>query len=157
MRDLFFVAFLGAFFLAGFRRPFLLIAVYAYIDIVSPQRLSYFLLNSIPISFIAFVLAVGAWILVDDKKDCRLSARQFILLLLLAWCGYTTATADFPINAATKWGWVWKAMLFAIFLPVTLRTRLRIEALALFMVLCASTIIINGGMKTALSGVVMAC
>ncbi|PNQ02154.1 putative O-glycosylation ligase, exosortase A system-associated [Sphingobium sp. SA916] len=152
MRDLFFVAFLGAFFLTGLRRPFLLIAVYAYIDIVSPQRLSYFLLNSVPISFIAFVAAVGSWILVDDKKDCRLSARQAILLLLLAWCGYTTATADFPINAATKWGWVWKAMLFAIFLPVTLRTRLRIEALALFMVLCASTIIINGGMKTALSG-----
>ena len=152
MRDLFFIAFLGVFFLMGFRRPFLLIAVYAYIDIVSPQRLSYFLLNSIPISLIAFVLAVGAWIAVDDKKDCRFSARQVLLLLLLAWCGYTTATADFPINALTKWAWVWKAIIFAVFLPITLRTRLRIEALTLFMVLCASTIIINGGMKTALSG-----
>lgn len=152
MRDLFFVAFLGAFFLFGLRRPFLLVAVYAYIDIVSPQRLSYFLLNSIPISAIAFALAVGAWLLVDKKADCRFSFRQFLLLLLLAWCGYTTATADFPLNAHTKWEWVWKAMIFAIFLPLTLRTRLRLEALALFMVLCASTIIINGGMKTALSG-----
>jgi putative inorganic carbon (HCO3(-)) transporter len=152
MRDLFFVAFLGLFFLLGLKRPFLLIAVYAYIDIVSPQRLSYFLLNSIPISLIAFVLAVGAWVAVDDKKDCRISFRQLLMLGLLAWCGYTTATADFPIEAATKWGWVWKAMIFAIFLPVVLRTRLRIEALALFMVLCVSTIIINGGLKTALSG-----
>ncbi|WP_340264762.1 putative O-glycosylation ligase, exosortase A system-associated [Sphingobium mellinum] len=152
MRDLFFVAFLGAFFLLGLRRPFLLIAVYAYIDIVSPQRLSYFLLNSIPISAIAFVLAVGAWIAFDDKKDCRFATRQLLLLILLAWCGYTTATADFPINAATKWAWVWKAMIFAIFLPLTLRTRLRLEAVTLFMVLCASAIIINGGMKTALSG-----
>ena len=152
MRDLFFVAFLGAFFLLGLRRPFLLIAVYAYIDIVSPQRLSYFLLNSIPISAIAFALAVGAWLLVDKKADCRFSMRQLLLLILLAWCGYTTATADFPVNATTKWAWVWKAMIFAIFLPLTLRTRLRLEALALFMVLCASTIIINGGMKTALSG-----
>ena len=50
MRDLFFIAFLGLFGLMGLRRPFLLVAVYAYIDIVSPQRLSYFLLNSIPIS-----------------------------------------------------------------------------------------------------------
>ena len=152
MRDLFFVAFLGAFFLLGLRRPFLLVAVYAYIDIVSPQRLSYFLLNSIPISAIAFVLAVGTWLVLDDKRDCRFSMRQLLLLILLAWCGYTTATADFPINAATKWAWVWKAMIFAVFLPLTLRTRLRLEALALFMVLCASTIIINGGMKTALSG-----
>jgi probable O-glycosylation ligase (exosortase A-associated) len=152
MRDLFFVAFLGIFFLLGIKRPFLLIAVYAYIDIVSPQRLSYFLLNSIPISAIAFALAAGAWLLVDDKKDCRFSFRQCLLLILLLWCGYTTATADFPIEAAHKWSWVWKAMIFAIFLPLTLRTRLRIEALALFMVLCASTIIINGGIKTALSG-----
>jgi probable O-glycosylation ligase (exosortase A-associated) len=152
MRDLFFVAFLGLFFLLGFRRPFLLIAIYAYIDIVSPQRLSYFLLNSIPISAIAFLLAAGAWLLVDDKKDCRFSFRQVLLLILIGWCAYTTATADFPIEASQKWSWVWKALIFAVFLPVTLRTKLRIEALALFMVLCASTIIINGGMKTALSG-----
>jgi probable O-glycosylation ligase (exosortase A-associated) len=152
MRDLFFIAYLGIFFLLGFRRPFLLIAVYCYIDIVSPQRLSYFLLNSIPISAIAFVLAVGAWIALDDKTDCRFSVRQGLLLLLLAWCGYTTATADFPLNAVTKWAWVWKAIIFGVFLPVTLRTRLRLEALSLFLVLCASTIIINGGMKTALSG-----
>lgn len=152
MRDLFFIVFLGVFFLLGLRRPFLLVAVYAYIDIVSPQRLSYFLLNSIPISAIAFLLMVGSWLLVDDKKDCRFSVRQLLMLLLLAWCGYTTLTADFPVEAVTKWNWVWKAIIVGIFLPLTLRTRLRIEAFALFMVLCASTIIINGGMKTALSG-----
>lgn len=152
MRDLFFLAFLGLFGLMGLKRPFLLIAVYAYIDIVSPQRLSYFLLNSIPISLLAFVAAAGSWLLLDDKKDCRFSVRQGLMLILLAYCGYTTMTADFPVEAMTKWNWVWKALVFAIFLPLTLRTKLRIEALALFMVLCASTIIINGGMKTALSG-----
>ena len=152
MRDLFFIAFLGVFGLMGLRRPFLLVALYAYIDIVSPQRLSYFLLNSIPISAIAFALMVGAWLLVDDKKDCRFSARQGLMLLLLAWCGYTTLTADFPAEALTKWNWVWKAIIAGVFLPLVLRTRLRIEALSLFMVLCASTSIINGGMKTALSG-----
>ncbi|WP_298398721.1 putative O-glycosylation ligase, exosortase A system-associated [Sphingobium sp.] len=152
MRDLFFLAFLGIFFLMGFRRPFLLVAVYAYIDIVSPQRLSYFLLNAIPISFIAFAAMVGAWLLVDDKKDCRFSARQGLMLLLVAWCGYTTLTADFPAEALTKWNWVWKAIIAGVFLPLVLRTRLRIEALIVFMILCASTIIINGGMKTALSG-----
>ena len=152
MRDLFFLAFLGVFFLMGFRRPFLLVAVYAYIDIVSPQRLSYFLLNSIPISFIAFGAMVGAWLVMDDKKDCRFSARQGLMLVLLAWCGYTTLTADFPVEALTKWNWVWKAIIAGVFLPLVLRTRLRIEAMTVFMILCASTIIINGGMKTALSG-----
>ena len=152
MRDLFFIAFLGVFFLFGFRRPFLLVAVYSYIDIVSPQRLCYFLLNSVPISAFAFIAMFGAWAVMDDKKDCRFSARQGMMLILVAWCGYTTMTADFPAEALTKWAWVWKAIIAGIFLPLVLRTRLRIEALTLFMILCASTIIINGGMKTALSG-----
>ena len=43
-------------------------------------------------------------------------------------------------------------MIFAIFLPLTLKTRLRLEALALFMVLCAAALIITGGIKTLASG-----
>src|SRR3546814_1619804 len=50
MRDIAFVAFLFAFIGVGFRKPFLFILAYCYIDIVAPQRLSYFLINSIPIS-----------------------------------------------------------------------------------------------------------
>ena len=41
---------------------------------------------------------------------------------------------------------------FAIFLPFTLTTRLRIEGMALIMVLTAGAIIISAGMKTALGG-----
>jgi len=47
---------------------------------------------------------------------------------------------------------VWKALVFAMFLPLTLRTRLRIEAVALIMVLSASALIIDGGIKTATGG-----
>jgi probable O-glycosylation ligase (exosortase A-associated) len=152
MRDLAFVGFLALMIAGGFRRPFIWVLGYAYVDIVAPQRLSYYLLNSIPLSLIFFVLAVGGWIAMDDKTGARLSGRQAIMIALAAWCGFTTLTADFPLPAAEKWGWVWKALAFAIFLPWTLRTRLRIEALALFMVLCAATIIIVGGIKTLASG-----
>jgi putative inorganic carbon (hco3(-)) transporter len=47
---------------------------------------------------------------------------------------------------------VWKALVFAAFLPLTLRTKLRIEALALTMVLCASALIVTGGIKTMAGG-----
>ena len=152
MRDLFFLAFLAGMFGIALKRPFLFVLVYAYIDIVSPQRLSYFLLNSIPISAIAFVFAFVGWLVFDDKRDSRFSWRQFLMLILLGWCAWTTAHADFPVEAASKWDWVWKSLVIAMFLPLTLRTRLRMEALALVMVLCASTIIVGGGIKTILSG-----
>src|SRR3546814_19219627 len=46
MRDIAFVAFLFAFIGLGFRKPFLFVLCLCYIDIVAPQRLSYFLINS---------------------------------------------------------------------------------------------------------------
>ena len=152
MHDLALVGFILGIIGLGFRKPFLFVLGYAYVDIVSPQRLSYYLLNAVPISLIFFLLAVGGFLAVDDKAGTRLSGRQVILILLLGWCAYTTMTADFPIEALTKWDWVWKALVFAIFLPFTLRTRLRLEALLLFMVLSASSIIVVGGIKTVLGG-----
>lgn len=152
MRDLAFIGFLVALFGLGFRRPFVFVLAYVYIDIVSPQRLTYLLLNSVPISLIAVVAAVGAWLAFDDKRDTRVAPRQVLLLLLLVYCAITTRYADFPVEAMGKWDWVWKALAFAIFLPLTLRTKLRIESLLLFMVLSASSIIIVGGIKTLASG-----
>lgn len=152
MRDLVFVAFLGVFFAGGFRRPFLFVLVYVYIDIVSPQRLTYVLLNSVPISLLAVAMCVLSWAVIDNKKDSRVAPRQLLILALLLYCGITTRTADFPLEALDKWDWVWKALAFAAFLPLTLRTKLRIESLLLFMILSASSIIIVGGIKTLASG-----
>lgn len=153
MRDLFLIGFLFSLFAMGLRRPFLLVLVYIYIDIVSPQRLTYYLLNTVPISLIAVVSAVGAWALVDEKRDSVFTARQGAILALLAYCGITTFFgADFPAEAQEKWAWVWKALAFAVFLPLTLRTKLRIEALLLFMTLSVGQIVIVGGIKTLFSG-----
>jgi probable O-glycosylation ligase (exosortase A-associated) len=152
VHDLPFLVFLAALFGFGFRKPFLFVLAYAYIDIVEPQRLTYVLLNAVPISMIAVVLAVGGWLAVDDKSGTRFAPRQGLLLILLGYCFYTTLNADFPLEALGKWDWVWKALAFAIFLPLTLRTRLRIEAILLFMTLSAASIIIVGGIKTAAGG-----
>jgi len=152
VHDLIFLGFLAALFAAGLRKPFILVLTYVYIDAVSPQRLTYYLLNTVPISLMAVALAVGGFLLVDKKTNVRFAPRQALIILLLCYCGMTTINADFPIEAADKWEWVWKALAFAAFLPLTLRTKLRIEALLLFMILSVATIIIVGGLKTAAGG-----
>jgi putative inorganic carbon (hco3(-)) transporter len=152
MRDLIFVAYVAALILLAFNRPFIFTLVYAYIDICAPQRLSYFLLNSIPLSLIVFGLAVLGFLVSDNKQNVRISPRWVLLILLLVYCGYTTTVAVEPVAALEKWGWVWKALVFAAFLPLTLTTRLRIEALVLTMVLCVSALIVTGGIKTLAGG-----
>jgi probable O-glycosylation ligase (exosortase A-associated) len=151
MRELGLIGFLCLLTLFALKRPFLFVLAYMYIDTVSPQRLSYFLLNRVPISLIVAAMALGGWLLMD-KKELRFTPRQGLILILLCYVTWTTANADIPIEAWVKWGWVWKALLFAIFLPFTLRTRLRIEAALLFLTLSAAAIIIVGGIKTLASG-----
>lgn len=152
MRDLFFVGYLLLLLAFAFKRPFLFTLTYAYLDIIAPQRLSYFLLNSIPLSLILFGFAFAGFMLSDDKKDVRISPRWALLVLLLLYCALTNSIAVEPVAAKEKWDWVWKALVFAIFLPLTLRTKLRIEALALMLVLCASALIVTGGLKTMAGG-----
>ena len=152
MRDLVFVAYVAAILLLAFNRPFIFTLVYAYIDICSPQRLSYFMLNSVPLSLIVFGLAVIGFLVSDDKHNVRISPRWALLVVLLIYCGYTTTVAVEPVAALDKWSWVWKALVFAAFLPLTLTTRLRIEALVLTMVLCVSALIVTGAIKTLAGG-----
>ena len=152
MIDLFLTAFVFALFAAGLRKPFIWVLAYVYIDVLAPQKISWFLLEKLPISLIAFGLAFLGWAYADAKNGSRFTFRQMLIVALLLYCGATTITADFPEDALAKWDWVWKALVFAIFLPLTLRTRLRIESTALVMTLTAGAIIIPAGIKTLASG-----
>ncbi|WAT17000.1 putative O-glycosylation ligase, exosortase A system-associated [Aurantiacibacter sp. MUD11] len=153
MRDLVLLAFVAAIVAMGFRRPFLWVLLYIYVDIVTPQKIGYGIITSISLSLLCFVAAFAGYVLLDDKKGSRFTLRQALIVALLGWCGLTTyLLADFPEAALTKWDWVWKSLVFAAFLPLTLRTKLRLEAAALVMVLSAASIIISAGIKTVLSG-----
>ena len=152
MLDLALSAFILFFLALGVRRPFLWVLAYLYVDIVSPQKLSFGMLANIQLSLLVFVLAVIGWAFFDNKQGTRVSMRQLLMVALLIYCGISTQTAEFPTYAADKWSWVWKALVFAIFLPFTLRTRLRIEAAALVMVLAAGSIMISGAIKTLTGG-----
>ena len=152
MRDLVLIAFIGAVLAMGFKRPFLWVLLYIYIDIVAPQKVAWGILTQLSISLVVFVIAFGGYFVLDSKKGSKVTVRQGLIVALLVWCGMTTLWADFQDSAWEKWDWVWKALVFAAFLPLTLRTRLRIEAAALVMVLAAATIIIPAGIKTVFSG-----
>ncbi|MXO60755.1 putative O-glycosylation ligase, exosortase A system-associated [Altererythrobacter salegens] len=152
MLDFFLLAFVGVFLALGFKRPFFWVLVYIYIDVVAPQKVGWTIIQSIPLSLIAFAACFGGWLFLDSKKGSRFTLRQGLIVALLVYCYITTQAADFPVEAQVKWDWVWKALVFAAFLPLTLRTKLRLEAAALIMVLSLGTIVINGGIKTVFGG-----
>lgn len=152
MRDLGLIAFLLAMLVCGFRRPFVFVLAFVYVDLLQPQRLSYYMLSSVPISMILAALAIGAWAMVDEKRWSRFTGRQALIALLLAYVALTTFNADLPVEAQFKWEWVWKVLLFAVFLPATIWSKLRIEALLLVVCMSVAAVVIPVGIKTAAGG-----
>lgn len=152
MLDLALFVFLIAFLAIGFRRPFIWVLAYLYVDILAPGKMGWTLMPMMQASLVTFLAAFVGWMLADTKRGARFTFRQVLMTVLLAYCFWTTASADFPIEAGEKWDWVWKALVFAIFLPLTLTTRLRIEAALLIMVLTVAAIVISAGMKVTLGG-----
>lgn len=152
MLDLVLVLFVLGLVVLGLRRPFIWVLAYLYVDIVAPQKIGWTLMPSLKISLVTFVLAFGGWLLFDNKHGSRVSARMGMMFVLLLWCWLTTGMADFPEAAADKWSWVWKSLLFALFLPLALRTKLRLEAAVTVLVLSMSAIVISGGIKTIFGG-----
>lgn len=152
MLDAFLFLFTFGLLAMGLRRPFVWVLAYIYIDILAPQKIGWTLTPMIPFSLIAFVAAFAGWLLADSKEGARFTFRQGLIAALLAYVTLTATWAAYPVFGWQKWDWVWKALVFAIFLPLTLRTRLRIEATVLIMVLTIAAIIISGGIKTVAGG-----
>jgi probable O-glycosylation ligase (exosortase A-associated) len=151
MRDFFFVGFILLLMAAACWRPFMMTMAYVYVDMVQPHRLAYYLLSAVPTSMIVGAAAL-LFYLAFEKKSFRLGVVQGLLALYLIWITITTINAEVPDAAWFKFDTVWKMIAFGIFIPFVVRTRQRINAFVLFIVLCVGTITIGGGIKTLLGG-----
>src|SRR3546814_20712634 len=79
VRDLALVGFLAALLPLGFKRPFLFVLAYAYVDIVSPQRLSHYLMYIIPVSMTFPGLAFPAGRIADDTQPLQVTGRPCVM------------------------------------------------------------------------------
>ncbi len=152
IRDLFFAGVLGSMVALGFWRPFLFIPGFIYADLARPQYLSYSLLQPIPVSQILFFFAFLSWLFSRSGHGGSWGLRQLLLVGLLFYCGLTTLFADYPDSALDKWDWVWKVLAFALLLPLTLVSRLRVEAILLVTVLSVAANSLSSAGKTLLGG-----
>ncbi len=152
MLDIALACFLIIVMVIGFRRPYVWVLAFIYVDILAPGKMGYVFMPAMQASLVTFVAAFAGWLLTDPKVGSRFTFRQVLMTVLLLYCWWTTTHADFPEFAAEKWGWVWKAMIFAIFLPLTVTTRLRLESALLVMLLSVGAILISAGIKITLGG-----
>lgn len=149
MRDIFIFLVVMALVFASFARPWLMTLTYLYIDLIQPQRLSYYLFRGVPISLIIAIAAVLLFV-AEKKKNLRINIVQVLMAMFVLWFTFTAERAIIQDGQVWfKWDAAWKSILFGgVFLPMVLATRRRIEAAMAIMVLCVSLVTVSGALKT---------
>ncbi len=150
MRSVFLTAVFLYLILLGFSYPFVAGLAYIWIDIVKPQYLAYSLINGLPVSMIASIVAILAYLIKGDKASLKFTAVMYLLCIFAAWVTFTTINADPRIFSWEKWNWAFKVIVFTIFIPLIFRTRIQLEALILTILFSVTTVSFSAAVKTAL-------
>jgi probable O-glycosylation ligase (exosortase A-associated) len=135
----------------GFGAPFVFSLGYIWVDMFTPQNVSYYL-SSIPVALIMGGAAFASYFLFDRKSPPGLSAITLLTLAMAAWVTLTATWAVAPDAAWTTWDWAFKTIVFSAFIPYVFRTRVQIEAFLQVYMFSAFIYIAPAGIKTALGG-----
>jgi putative inorganic carbon (hco3(-)) transporter len=145
---LLYLAFLGL----GVTTPFVMTLGYVWVDTFRPQEVSYFILNEMPVALIMGGGAVVSYFALDRRSPPPLMLPTVLQLLMAIWMTTTLLWAELPDRAWIKWDWAFKAMLFAAFVPLVIRSRVQIEAFIQTYVFSLAANYVPFGLKVLLSG-----
>jgi len=136
----------------GMAVPFIATLGYVWVDLLRPQHLAWGILTSVPVALILGGIAVGGYLLFDRRHPPKVSALLVMLGVFGIWVTLTTLWAEVPDSAWVKWDWAIKVIVFSIFVPFVIRSRIQIEAFLLTFLFSVSGVAIAYGIKTLFTG-----
>jgi probable O-glycosylation ligase (exosortase A-associated) len=136
----------------GLRAPFVLVLGYVWVDLVTPQSISYMILPALPVSLIFGCAACAAAVLAPRDPSISLRPTLLLLIMFAMWMTASLTWAVLPDHAMEKWNWAVKTVAFSCIVPYLIRTRVHLETLLWTIVLCGMAHAIPFGSKVVLSG-----
>jgi putative inorganic carbon (hco3(-)) transporter len=136
----------------GVTTPFVMTLGYIWVDTFRPQEVTYFILNELPVAFIMGGGAFLTYFALDRRSPPPLMLPSVLQVSLAIWMTLTLMWAELPDRAWFKWDWAFKAMVFAAFVPLVIRSRVQIEAFAQTYVFSLAANFVPFGLKVLLSG-----
>jgi putative inorganic carbon (HCO3(-)) transporter len=143
-----YISFLGL----GVSAPFIATLGYVWVDTFRPQDVSYVILNQVPVAMVMGAVAVALYFVFDRRAVPKLRAITVLQLAFAAWITLTTTLALIPDVAWEKWDWAFKTVMFSAFIPLTIRSRVQIEAFLQVYMFSLAANLVPFGLKMAISG-----
>ena len=129
MRDLFLGPLLLAILVQTFRTPSAGVLGWAWLTLMTPQKLIWGFLSTMPLNLILAIATLTMVVFTKDKKKVPFNT---VTVLWFAFIVFMTVTTIFALNPLVSWN-IWdrtiKIMLLGILIPVLMMTPRRIHAL----------------------------
>jgi putative inorganic carbon (HCO3(-)) transporter len=136
----------------GVSAPFIATLGYVWVDTFRPQDVSYLILNQFPVAMVMGAAAVALYLAFDRRAVPQLRAITILQLTFAAWITLTSIWALIPEVAWEKWDWAFKTLIFSAFIPLTIRSRVQIEAFLQVYMFSLAANLVPFGLKIAISG-----
>ncbi len=108
---------------AGSTTPFVMTLGDAWVDTFRPQDVAWFILNELPVAMIMGGGAFATYFALDRRSPPPLMLPSVTQVTMALWMTATLLWAELPDRAWVKWDWAFKAMVFAAFVPLVIRSR----------------------------------
>ena len=125
---------------------------YVWVDIFTPQLISYGLLSSIPVSLLLGIMIALSLLRLPPSPDVRLRVVTILVVVFSIWMTISLSWAVVPDAAYVKWNWAIKSVAFSCLLPLFFRNRVQIESLVWIFVLSGMGHCMPFAAKVLLSG-----
>ena len=136
----------------GLAAPFVASLGYVWVDSFYPQYVGRYVLGGFPVAAVMGVTALLTYILLDRRAPPRIGAMLLLTGCMAIWMTLSLTWSVAPSNAAHKWDWASKTVLFAGFIPFVFRSRVQIEALLQVHILGSAMHLLAVGIKSFLTG-----
>jgi probable O-glycosylation ligase (exosortase A-associated) len=143
-----YLSFLGI----GVAAPFVMTLGYVWVDTFRPQEVTYIILNELPVALIMGAGSFLTYLALDRRSPPPLMLQSVLQIAMAIWMTASLLWAEVPSRAWDKWDWAFKAMVFAAFVPLVIRSRVQIEAFVQTFVFSLAANFVPFGIKVLISG-----
>jgi probable O-glycosylation ligase (exosortase A-associated) len=153
MQSLLFFAVVVIFIFFGLKRPIIAFAGYIWVDLVTPQKMTFGITNQIPMSQLIMFFCILSFAL--NYKRLKVPQNKTVISLFLIFALYitiTTFTALFPAEAWIKWDSSIKTMLGAFLMLFIVKDKRDLELLIAIFVISLFYFAFQAGLQGLLGG-----
>ena len=148
LSDILWLSILALFITFGISRPIIALSGVVWVDILKPQTLSYSFLSGKPLSLIITIVFFVSLIIANQQiKIPKYKGSTFLLMVFIIWITVTTYYAQFQDPAWYMYDFVVKILIFSLFIPFVLNSRVKIEIFILVMITAISYFTIISGYR----------